>query len=71
MTLDLETNFEEIKNFILHKKLTKNWLIDDGVKTPEKASKMLEPDDIRPFGAPPSNLKIVDGEVDKLNRNDV
>ncbi|XP_065318817.1 uncharacterized protein LOC135926814 [Gordionus sp. m RMFG-2023] len=31
---------------------------------------MLEPDDIRPFGAPPSNLKIVDGEVDKLNRND-
>ncbi|CAK9302725.1 unnamed protein product [Gordionus sp. m RMFG-2023] len=42
----------------------------DGVKTPEKASKMLEPDDIRPFGAPPSNLKIVDGEVDKLNRND-
>ncbi|CAK9299914.1 unnamed protein product [Gordionus sp. m RMFG-2023] len=42
----------------------------DGVKTPGKASKMLEPDDIRPFSAPPSNLKIVDGEVDKLKRND-
>ncbi|CAK9296942.1 unnamed protein product [Gordionus sp. m RMFG-2023] len=67
---DDDENFQEpaIKNLKLNAE--ENHMKDDGVKTPEKASKMLEPDDIRPFGAPPSNLKIVDGEVNKLNRND-
>ncbi|XP_065321306.1 uncharacterized protein LOC135928770 [Gordionus sp. m RMFG-2023] len=36
---------------------------DDGVKTPEKASKMLEPDDIRPFGAPPERTGMAQNAV--------
>ncbi|CAK9301940.1 unnamed protein product [Gordionus sp. m RMFG-2023] len=35
----------------------------DGVKTPEKASKMLEPDDIRPFGAPPERTGMAQNAV--------
>ncbi|XP_065320963.1 uncharacterized protein LOC135928432 isoform X1 [Gordionus sp. m RMFG-2023] len=36
---------------------------DDGVKTPEKASKMLEPNDIRPFGAPPERTGMAQNAV--------
>ncbi|CAK9291548.1 unnamed protein product [Gordionus sp. m RMFG-2023] len=35
----------------------------DGVKTPEKASKMLEPNDIRPFGAPPERTGMAQNAV--------
>ncbi|CAK9300347.1 unnamed protein product [Gordionus sp. m RMFG-2023] len=39
----------------------------DGVKTPEKASKMLEPDDIRPFGGPPERTGMAQNAVyDKI-----
>ncbi|XP_065320966.1 uncharacterized protein LOC135928432 isoform X3 [Gordionus sp. m RMFG-2023] len=60
---DDDENFQEpaIKNLKLNAE--ENHMKDDGVKTPEKASKMLEPNDIRPFGAPPERTGMAQNAV--------
>ncbi|CAK9291446.1 unnamed protein product [Gordionus sp. m RMFG-2023] len=63
LKLNAEENHMKVMNMNILNLIVGEDYNYDGVKTPEKASKMLEPDDIRPFGAPPERTGMAQNAV--------